>query len=84
MDELPALDSCPFCGATDVGYEIVKGREYMAVAVTCKICGAIGPMVEGRLISYMRPIARYGFSKLDHVIWVHGAEAAKLWNRSAT
>ncbi len=75
------LKPCPFCGAKDVEYEIVKGREYKALAVTCKICGAIGPMVEGRLINYMRPIARYGFTKLDHVVWVHGDEAADAWNR---
>ena len=84
LGELPALSSCPFCGATNVGYKIVNGREYKALAVICKVCGAIGPMVERRLINYMRPIPRYGFSKLDHVVWVHGEEAAEAWNRRAT
>lgn len=78
------LESCPFCGNVNVDFQIVQGIEYKALTVVCNICGCIGPKVEGKLIAYMRPIPRYGFSKLDHVVWVHGEEAAEAWNRRAT
>ena len=82
MDE---LKPCPICGSKYVYYEIVKGRKHKALAVTCKICGTTGPKVEGRLISYMRPIPSKGiFTKLDHAICIHGNTAAELWNRRVT
>ena len=77
-----ALLHCPFCGY-EPEYKIVNGEKYKALAVVCKRCGACGPKIENRLISFTRPVQRSNDTKLDHVVGIHGEEAAKAWNRRA-
>lgn len=41
VDEAAALEPCPFCGSTDVGfYEHMFAKDF---AVICNLCGGEGP-----------------------------------------
>lgn len=78
------LKPCPFCGGRALP-KIVRGEKYKAVCIECEGCGARGPIIENKLITYWKPCAKTEWlSQLDQAIYAHGGKLLDEWNRRAT